>query len=130
MRGIVRAFSKAKVEVVLGHLQRVCQPDIRQWPTSIADLHVPGTILQPDTNVSFWLSQHFFRIILSPVGIRRIFLPLNAGEAADPGNYAAELVGHLPRGVERADSSRRQPRDRPAVRVLADIVFSRDVGKN
>ena len=53
-------------------------------------------------------------------------LPLDAGEAADSREHAAELVRHLPGGVEGADAARRIARHRAAVAIFADVVLFGD----
>ena len=50
-------------------------------------------------------------------------------EAADPGDYAAEVVRHLPGGVEAADAARRKPGDGVAVCVFAQVVLCADLGE-
>ena len=72
----------------------------------------------------------FVGIVLAAVRIGRVLFPLNAGEAADPGDYAAELVGHLPGGVEGADATGGEAGDRVAVGVFAEIVFGGDLGED
>jgi hypothetical protein len=68
----------------------------------------------------------FFRIILPAFRNREIFFPLDAGEAANPGDCAAELIGHLPRGIEEADATRGKADDGAAIGVFADVVLRRD----
>ena len=86
--------------------------------------------MQPHANVALGLTQDFFWIILTSIRNIGIFLPLDADKGANPGDDAAELVGHLPGGVEGADSARRKPGDGVAVTIFAEVVFGRDLGEN
>ena len=43
--------------------------------------------------------------LLAAVDNARFFLPLNAFKTADPRNYSAELIRHLPSSVECTDTT-------------------------
>src|SRR5437773_1487381 len=66
--------------------------------------------------------------ILARIGL--IVPPLNAGEAADVREHAAELIVLLPRGIECANAAGRDAGNRAAIGVLTDVVLCLDVGQN
>src|SRR5271156_5370756 len=107
MAGVVRSLAKAEMEIVILQLQCVGHADVGQGPASVTIvLMIVGAVLQPYAKIARGLAQNLLRIVLAAVGDGRIFLPLDAGEAADPGDYAAELIGHLPGGIKEADTAR------------------------
>src|SRR5205085_10777792 len=97
---------------------------------SVAEIQILGTILQPNTEVAFGFAKNLVWIVLAAVGNGRIFLPLNRRKAADPGNDTAELVRHLPCGIEGADAAGGESRDSTAVSIFADVVFGCDFGND
>src|ERR1700754_4499920 len=55
---------------------------------------------------------------------------MNAGKAADPRDDASELIGLLPRSVERADTTGGEAGDGATVGILANVVFGCDFGED
>src|SRR5215467_16323073 len=124
------ALTKAEMKVVLFHLQGVGHPEVRQRPTAVSlDLQIFGTILQPDANVAFRLVQYLARVVLAAVRHRRIFLPLDAVKASNPGNHSAGEIGHLPSRIERTYPARREPCNGVTVRIFADVVLRSNLGQ-
>ena len=65
---------------------------------------VLGAVLQPDPDIALRLFADHEREHVAAVNLGRV--PLNAGEAADPRQHAAELIGLAPCHVERANAAR------------------------
>lgn len=89
--GTVTALAKAEVEVVVREFESVCKADIVQGPASVLwQLQIVGAILKPHANVSVCFLKNLVGIILATIGHIRLHSPLNAGEAADAADDAAE----------------------------------------
>src|SRR5229473_2450571 len=123
-------FPEAKVEVVLLKLQSIGHAQVSERPVAIAKVEIFGAILQPYTDVALRFAENLVWVVLAAIQHGRIFFPLDARVAANPGNDAAELIGHLPSGIERADSAGRESGDRAAVAVLAEVVLRGDFGEH
>src|SRR6266436_5227814 len=128
--GVVRAFSKAEMKIVILGVEGVGHAEIIERPIAVAKVEIVGTVLEPYANVAMRFAESFFGIVLAAVGIGWIFFPLNGGEAADPGDHAGELIGHLPGGVEGSDAAGGKSGDGMAVAVFAEIIFCRDFGED
>lgn len=125
---IVRALAETEVKVIALHFQRIGETDVGQRPAAVLfQLQVLGTILKPNAQITVRFVQDFFGKILTAIRNRGIFFPLDAREAPDPGDDATKLIGHLPRRIEGANPAGRKARNRAAVSVLANIVFSFDL---
>src|SRR5579871_4353892 len=103
--GIVGSLPEAEMKIVVFGLERVGHAEIVERPIAIAEVEVFGTVLEPDADVAMRFTKNFFGKVLTAIGIGRIFFPLDRGEAADPGDDAAEFVRELPSGVEGGDSA-------------------------
>src|SRR6185312_1215730 len=114
-------------EVVGLELERVGHAQVGERPTAVARiLLIVVPVLDPDADIAMGLVEDLFRVVLAAVGGAGVFVPLDAGEAADPGDDAAELVGLLPGGVEGSDAARGKAGDSAAVGILAEVVLRRD----
>src|SRR5258708_6162574 len=100
------------------------------WHLAVTYFHVFGAVVQPHAKIAVRFAQNFSRIILAAIGNLGIFLPLDAHKRTDPGDDAAELVRHLPCGVESANAAGGKASDGVAVSVFAKIVFGGHVRKN
>src|ERR1700678_3992325 len=118
------------MKIVVLQLECIGHADVGQRPASITIvLLIVGTVLQPYTEVVRRLAQDLFRVVLAAIRDGRVFLPLDAGEAAYPADHATELIRHLPGGVEGTNAARRQTGKGMTVSVFADVVLSRGLGQ-
>src|SRR5215472_13446131 len=129
LRAAVRAAAETEMEIIVPKFQGVGQTQIRQRPVAVAGLQIFGAILQPNPQVPPVFAQNLIRIILTTVGDARIFSPLDAAKTTDPGNHTAELVRHLPSGIEGADASRGGAGNSTAIAVFAKIVLGVYLGE-
>ena len=106
----VRADSEAEAEVVGLELEGVGHTDVCERPATVAVvLLIVVAVLNPDADVAVWFAENLFGIVLAAVGDGGVFVPLDAGEAADPGDDATELVGHLPAALKEAIPPEEEP---------------------
>src|SRR5580700_2051304 len=124
---IVCALAEAEMKIVALQLQRIGETNVRERPASVTfQLQVLATVLQPHAQIAVRFMQNFLWKVLAAIWNRGIFLPLNAGKAANPGDHPAKLIRHLPRRIEGTNPARGKASNRAAVSVLADIVFGLD----
>src|ERR1019366_5078809 len=95
MTRIVASCSETEVKVVTLQFKRIGHAYIGEGPASVADFQVVGTVLKPDADVAARLAENFILIVLTTVCNSWSLFPLDAAEAADPGNYPAEQLRHL-----------------------------------
>ena len=130
MGRIVCPCAEAEAEVILLEFEGIGHAKIGERPTAVTKLQIAGAVLQPNAQVASRFTQDFVGVVLATVRDRGVFLPLDGGEAADPGNDTAELIGQLPGCVERANATGGESGDGAAVGVLAEVVLCGDVAKN
>src|ERR1039458_6914998 len=100
------SLAEAEVEVIAVQFKRIGHANVVQRPASVVPLLVVCTILRPHPDIALWAAQHNVRKVLASRNHIRPLLPLDGREAAYPALHTAELIGHLPCRVERADAAR------------------------
>src|SRR4051794_39042249 len=100
------------MEIVFLELQRIRKLNVLEGPTAVIVLEILRAVLEPDADVALRLFADLVGIDVAAVEDSRF--PLDAGEASDAGEDAAELLRLKPGGVERADSAGGLAGDRAA----------------
>src|SRR5262245_32519576 len=119
----MRPRTPRQMVIVIPHLERVRHLDVLQRPASVIVLEVARAVLKPDKDVALRLLPNLEWVDVTAV--LRSWMPLNAGEAANAREYAAELVRLLPCGVECTDASGRVTGDGAAVPIRPQVVSLR-----